>query len=110
MQAINHYWQTLNVVSLSLAPVSLLFCLLVWFRRFLYRIHWLKSKSSDIPIIVVGNIYIGGNGKTPFVIELVKQLKRSGYQPAIVSRGYGAINEKEANINTQSKRINSRNY
>ncbi len=103
MKAITHYWQSINIVSISLLPISLLFCLLATFRRQLYRLSLLKSSRSKIPLIVVGNIYIGGNGKTPFVIELVKQLQKAGYTPAIVSRGYGALSEQECNLSWPRK-------
>jgi len=91
MKPMTYYWQSLNFVSLALAPISLLFCLLVFLRRILYRFGWFKSYHSKLPVIVVGNIYIGGNGKTPFVIWLAKQLQAAGYHPGIVSRGYGAL-------------------
>jgi len=90
MKPITHYWQSLNFVSLALAPFSFLFCLLVALRRFFYRIGLFKSSESKLPVIVVGNIYIGGSGKTPFVVWLVEHLKLAGYKPGIVSRGYGA--------------------
>ena len=95
MKPLTQYWQSLNFVSMVLFPFSLLFCLLVSARRFFYRLGWLKSNSPRLPVIVVGNIYIGGNGKTPFVIWLAEQLKAAGYKPGIVSRGYGALSEKQ---------------
>jgi len=98
MKAISDYWQSINIVSLILLPLSLIFCLLVFLRRYFYSSGLFKSAAADIPVIVVGNIYIGGNGKTPFVIWLARQLKQAGYQPAVVSRGYGALSEKEAGI------------
>ena len=94
MQLITRYWQTINIVSVLLYPFSLIYCALVSIRRVLYRVGLFNSYQASMPVIVVGNIYIGGNGKTPFVIWLVKQLKSAGYKPAIVSRGYGAINDK----------------
>ena len=105
MKSITQYWQTINIVSILLFPLSLIFCLLVVIRRHLYRIGLLKTYQAAIPIIVVGNIYIGGNGKTPFVIWLVKQLKSVGYKPAIVSRGYGASNSQSTN-NPFPRRVN----
>jgi len=84
------YWQTINLISIILSPLSLIFCILVSIRRRLYQMSLLRSYRSSLPVIVVGNIYIGGNGKTPFVIWLVNQLKKSGYKPGVVSRGYGA--------------------
>ena len=96
MKPITHYWQSLNFVSVVLSPVSALFCLLVSLRRAFFRFGWLKSYSSTLPVIVVGNIYIGGNGKTPFVIWLAEQLKAAGYKPGIVSRGYGAVIQQES--------------
>jgi tetraacyldisaccharide 4'-kinase len=69
-------------------PLGCLFVALLSFRRFLYRIGILGSWRSPIPVIVVGNITVGGTGKTPLVIWLVQKLKASGYSPGIISRGY----------------------
>ncbi|MCU7836024.1 MAG: tetraacyldisaccharide 4'-kinase [gamma proteobacterium symbiont of Taylorina sp.] len=93
----SHNWQTINIISLILSPLSLIFCVLVSIRRLFYRTGLLNSYTSSLPVIVVGNIYIGGSGKTPFVIWLVKQLKMAGFKPGIVSRGYGALNDKKSN-------------
>ena len=69
-------------------PLGYLFVALLSFRRFLYRIGILGSWRGPVPVIVVGNITVGGTGKTPLVIWLVKQLRASGYAPGIISRGY----------------------
>lgn len=98
MQPITHYWQTINIVSILLSPLSLIVCFLIYIRRWMYHFGLLRSYKASIPIIVVGNIYIGGNGKTPFVIWLVNQLKSAGYKPGIVSRGYGAVNDDSLNM------------
>lgn len=71
-----------------LLPLSLLFWLLSALRRALYRLGWLASVKLPVPVIVVGNIAVGGTGKTPLVIALVALLREQGYQPGIISRGY----------------------
>lgn len=75
-----------------LFPLSLLFYFSVYIRRFFYKLGILKKHKFDVPIIVVGNITVGGAGKTPLVIHLVEELRKRGYRPAVVSRGYGRTN------------------
>lgn len=75
--------------SWLLSPFSLLFYLLSALRRFLYNVAWLPSYSVPVPVIVVGNISVGGNGKTPLVLFLANWLSQQGYQPGVLSRGYG---------------------
>ena len=95
MKPVSAYWQSFNIVSIALAPVSFIFCALTFLRRQMYQFGLLRVYRSHLPLIVVGNIYIGGNGKTPLVIELTRQLQAQGYRPGIVSRGYGAQNDKQ---------------
>jgi tetraacyldisaccharide 4'-kinase len=89
---VNRHWYQSSYTWLSflLLPVSWLFRLIVNFRRNLYRLGIKKNYQFNTPVIVVGNITIGGTGKTPFVIWLAHFLKAQGYRPGIVSRGYGA--------------------
>lgn len=82
-------WMRFTCWHLLLLPVSWLFALLSATRRQLYKIGFLKSHRLGVPVIVVGNINVGGTGKTPLVIWLVEQLKLAGYCPGVVSRGYG---------------------
>lgn len=77
-----------------LLPLSLLFRFIVFIRSTFYKAGWLVSSKVNIPIIVVGNITVGGTGKTPMVVELVSRLKMAGLAPGIVSRGYGSANNK----------------
>jgi tetraacyldisaccharide 4'-kinase len=78
------------VLAWLLWPVSWVFRLAVFTRRALYWMRLLKSEHPGIPVIVVGNITVGGSGKTPLVLWIAQFLQASGWSPAIVSRGYGA--------------------
>lgn len=73
----------------SLLPLSLLFGLVVSVRRKLYRAGFRKIYQAPVPVIVVGNITTGGTGKTPLVLWLVELLRKQGWRPGIVSRGFG---------------------
>lgn len=72
-----------------LLPFSILFLLLITARRHAYRIGLFKSWRVSVPVVVVGNISVGGTGKTPLVEVLVRRLRDEGYHPGIASRGYG---------------------
>lgn len=80
----------LALALLPLLPFSWLFALLVGLRRGLYRAGVLHSCRLPVAVIVVGNLIVGGSGKTPLVLWLVEQLRARGWQPGIISRGYGA--------------------
>jgi len=82
-------WYRRHPAGLLLMPLSWLFSLVVLLRRFCYHRGLLKSQSVATPVIIVGNITVGGTGKTPLVIWLIAFLKKQGYHPGIISRGYG---------------------
>src|SRR5439155_2884173 len=62
------------------------------FRRTLYRVGLVRSHALRVPVIVVGNVTIGGAGKTPLALALANALAERGRNPGIVSRGYGGSN------------------
>ena len=86
---VHHYWYRKTILSYLFLPFSIVFRAIISLRRFLYCKKILKATQFEIPVIIVGNIAVGGTGKTPFVIWLANLLKQHGYQPGIVSRGYG---------------------
>ena len=75
----------------ALAPASLVYAALVGVRRALYRNGILGASRLRVPVVVVGNISVGGTGKTPLVAALAAALARRGFRPGIVSRGYGRV-------------------
>jgi tetraacyldisaccharide 4'-kinase len=91
MAAIERIWYTQNPISRLLQPAAALFGKLARRRRQ----HYLAAVAAGsiwrppVPVIVVGNISVGGTGKTPIVIALVEYLTGLGYRPGVVSRGYG---------------------
>lgn len=91
MQTMTQFWyrKAIPFLMLPLLPLSWLFGLCVAVRKTLYDIGILKRHHFKVPVIVVGNITVGGTGKTPFVIWLANFLKAHGYHPGIVSRGVG---------------------
>lgn len=82
-------WYRASPWQFILAPLSLLFLVLSSLRRAAYRLGWLRSERLPVPVIVVGNISVGGTGKTPLVLWLIRFLQQQGMHPGIVSRGYG---------------------
>ncbi len=86
---LDHFWDSRNGVALLLWPLSQLFGLVALLRRMAYRWGLLRAKRFPVPVLVVGNITVGGTGKTPLVIWLAEFLRQRGFRPGIVSRGYG---------------------
>ncbi len=74
-------------------------------RNWAYNRRWLKSQPSPIPVISVGNLTVGGTGKTPAVAMLARYLREKGIRVAIVSRGYGAHAE---GMNDEAKELDVR--
>jgi tetraacyldisaccharide 4'-kinase len=82
-------WLRRGPLALALWPLSLLFRLLAALRLALFRAGVLASERLPVPVVVVGNIFIGGTGKTPLTIWLVEQLRAAGLRPGVISRGHG---------------------
>ncbi len=79
----------LRLLRWLLWPLSPVYGLVVWLRLFLYRRGWLPVHQAAVPVVAVGNLTLGGSGKTPVVETLLRMAQRQGHRPAILSRGYG---------------------
>ena len=83
-------WLRRGPLACALWPLSLLFRGIAGLRRGLYRSGLLASTRLPVPVVVVGNIFIGGTGKTPLTIWLVQALQQAGFHPGVISRGHGS--------------------
>ncbi len=81
-------WRSRGPLAWLLFPVSLVFAALVSVRRLFYRVGIFKCERLGVPVIVIGNITVGGSGKTPLVLHVAQQLARNGFRPGLISRGY----------------------
>lgn len=88
--AVNRMWYQGRWWAWLLLPLSGLFFLLTRWRRWLIQRRQKNQPGWPVPVIVIGNISVGGTGKTPLLIALCHYLKQQGYRPGIVSRGYGS--------------------
>ena len=87
--SLERHWQRVTPLSAALYPLSLVFRAVTALRRAAYLRGVLRSERVGVPVVVVGNVSVGGTGKTPLVLWLANCLQRHGVRPGIVSRGYG---------------------
>ncbi len=90
---IERIWSGRSWLYIVLLPLSALYGLISGLRRLSYKLGLRRAWKAPLPVVVVGNLTAGGNGKTPVVIWLVQQLQQRGYQVGVVSRGYGGKSE-----------------
>ena len=88
-------------ISFFLFPLAFIYGIVVYVRNFLYDIQFFKSKKSSIPSIVVGNLSMGGSGKTPMMLWLYSHLKDQK-KIAFLSRGYGRNTKGFRQVNAMS--------
>ena len=86
---ITRAWQRQAAWLWLLLPLSWLYALITMLRRHAYRVGLLPSYQAPIPVMVIGNITVGGSGKTPLIISLVEYLQQQNVKVGVISRGYG---------------------
>jgi len=88
------WWQPrITAVAALLQPLSWIFGAVSALRRSAYRAGWMRRTRMPVPVVIVGNIAVGGAGKTPLVAALVAALRERGFHPGIVSRGHGRVDD-----------------
>lgn len=87
--ALNKVWQQRGVLAYLLWPISILYRAAMGLRKLAYESGLMTVRQFNVPIVIVGNITVGGTGKTPVVVAVAHYLSERGWKPGIVSRGYG---------------------
>lgn len=100
-------WQKKSPILTTLAPLSALYGTVGYVRKSLYRDGKFAQYHSPVPVLIVGNITVGGSGKTPLIIALVKYLQNKGVHVGVISRGYGRVDDTPEMVqaDSTSKRV-----
>lgn len=83
-------WQRKGAFAWAMTPLACLFGTVAALRRATFALGWREQVDVGVPVVVVGNVTVGGTGKTPTVIALVEALRAAGFTPGVISRGYGS--------------------
>ncbi len=100
-QALVRMWQRRGIGARLLYPITLLHRAWRAVDAWRYRSGLARSQRVGVPVVVVGNLYVGGTGKTPLVIEIVRALLARGWHPGVVARGYGAAVAAPREVDSQ---------
>ncbi|MCX2962040.1 tetraacyldisaccharide 4'-kinase [Rodentibacter caecimuris] len=84
------FWYSHSKLAWLLLPFSLLFWLISQTRRMLFSLGFIAVYRAAKPVVIVGNLSVGGNGKTPVVVWLAEEMKKRGWRVGVISRGYGS--------------------
>ncbi len=102
MQRLMQLWYGDRAASAALVPLSWLYGLAIRLRRAAYAHGWCAVRRATRPVIVVGNLTVGGTGKTPLVVWLAERLSATGLKVGIVSRGYGRTTRGQLRVSAAS--------
>jgi tetraacyldisaccharide 4'-kinase len=90
-QALPRAWANRAPWLLALLPLSALYGAVTSLQRLAYRVGYKHAYRAPVPVMVIGNITVGGSGKTPLIIALVEYLRQRGVRVGVISRGYGGV-------------------
>ena len=99
------YWEKKGLIACALWPASQVFACISSIRKTLFDIGILPSQSLSVPVVIVGNIRVGGTGKTPSVLAIAKAIQAKGFHPGIISRGYKGNTQSATEVTEASKPI-----
>ena len=102
LQKLPQYWQSTHGVTVLLWPVELLYRAVTFVRGVLFKWGLFQTHRVNATVIVVGNVVVGGGGKTPLTMAIVKRLTHQGYKVGVITRGYGRKSNALHIVNTQS--------
>lgn len=85
---LDRLWYGRHPLAFALAPLGWLFCLGAGLRRWLYASGMRRAERLAVPVVVVGNVTVGGTGKTPLVVWIARFLRDQGFRPGVIARGY----------------------
>jgi tetraacyldisaccharide 4'-kinase len=96
------FWERRGPTALILWPLSWVYGLVLRIRKLIQDLGLSNRQAAPVPIIIVGNIRVGGTGKTPIVIALAQRLSQLGWRPGIISRGYGSTQTSPTQVHSNS--------
>jgi tetraacyldisaccharide 4'-kinase len=96
------FWERRGPTALILWPLSWVYGLVLRVRKLIQDLGLINRQAAPVPIIIVGNIRVGGTGKTPIVIALAQRLSQLGWRPGIISRGYGSTQRSPTQVHSNS--------
>ncbi len=102
-QALVHMWQKRGLGARLLYPLTIVHRAWRALEEWRYAVGLRRPQRIGVPVVVVGNLYVGGTGKTPLTIEIVRGLKARGWRPGIVARGYGAAANQPREVDPYGK-------
>jgi tetraacyldisaccharide 4'-kinase len=102
LQQLPKYWRNRNAITYWLWPFEVVYKMAWYVRQRAICLGWIQQHRVNATVIVVGNVVVGGGGKTPLTIALVQRLVSQGFQVGVVSRGYGRTETSLQIVNAQS--------